>query len=350
MRPTLVRLHLILALVAGIVITILGVTGAIIAFEPEIDHWQHRALMDVTPSGTPHSLVDISDALMKVYPAEKINGFTLGATPSRAYAISMARGTVFVNPYTLAVIGVRPPGTDWLSNVHQLHLRLLTTWGRPLVRWSGVIMVLLLLSGVYLWWPTKRLSVTTGRSPFRTWFDWHNVVGMYSFVFLLMLSLTGVFIGFSNVAIPLAYSVTGSEPAKAIPTRQQAFPGAHQISPDRALEIAREALPGATPFMVPAVSLTDAYAVRARFPEDLTPGGRSRVTLDSYTGAVIGIDNSRTAPAGRRVEILNRAIHTGDLFGIPSKIAMAIASLMAPVQLITGLMMWSRKKRGSRNY
>ena len=348
MRSTLVKLHLVLALAASLVILSLGVTGAIMAFEPEIDHWQHRALMDVTPSGQPHNLMDISDALMREFPAEKINAFTLGATPSRAYAVSMARGTVFVNPYTLQVIGVRPPGADWLSNVHQMHLRLLATWGRVVVRWSGVVMVLLLLSGVYLWWPTKRLSLTTGRSPFRTWFDWHNVIGMYSLVFLLLLSLTGVFIGFDDVAIPLAYKVTGSTPVKAVPTKQVQIPGAHQISPDRALEIAREALPGATAFAVPSVSPTDAYAVRMRFPEDLTPGGRSRVLLDSYTGAVLAVDNSRTAPGGRRVEILNRAIHTGDLFGMPSKIAMSLASLMAPVQLVTGIMLWLRKRRGSR--
>jgi len=150
------------------------------------------------------------------------------------------------------------------------------------------------------------------------------------------------------VMIPVAYTVTGSQPLKAISSKQPQIPGAHQISPDRALEIAREALPGATAFAVPYVSPTDAYSVRMRFPEDLTPGGRSRVLLDSYTGAVITIDNSRTAPGGRRVEILNRAIHTGDIFGIPSKIAMSLASLMAPVQLITGIMLWARKRRGSR--
>jgi len=85
--------------------------------------------------------------------------------------------------------------------------------------------------------------------------------------------------------------------------------------------------------------------VRARFPEDLTPGGRSRVLIDSYTGAVMAADSSRPAPGGRRVETLNRAIHTGDVFGIPSKIVMSITSLMAPVQLLTGVMLWVRRKR-----
>jgi uncharacterized iron-regulated membrane protein len=348
MRKALVSLHLVLALVSSLVVMSLGITGAIMAFEPEIDHWQHRALMDVTPAGQPHSLGEIGAAVLKAVPGARINAYTLGGTPALAYGVSTSRGTVYVNPYTLDVTGVRPPGADWLANVHQMHLRLLTTWGKPFVKWSGVIMVLLLLSGVYLWWPIKRLSVTTGRSPFRTWFDWHNAIGMFSLVLLLLLSMTGVFIGFDNVAIPLAYRVTGSAPAKTIPSKIKAVADAPQISPDRALEIARTALPDAAPFFVPVVSPTDAYTVRTRFPEDLTPGGRSRVVIDSYSGEVMGIEDSRTAPGGRRVETLNRAIHTGDIFGIPSKIVMSLASLMAPVQLITGIMLWTRKKRGSR--
>jgi uncharacterized iron-regulated membrane protein len=206
-------------------------------------------------------------------------------------------------------------------------------------------MLFLVLSGLYLWWPVKRATVTTGKSAFRTWYDWHNAVGIFSFVFLLLLSATGVFIGFESSAVPLAYRLTGSSPVPPISPKITAQPGVPQISPDAALEIARTALPGATPFLVPVVSPTDAYNVRVRFPEDLTPGGRSRVLIDSYSGQVMAVDSSRTAPGGRRTETLNRAIHTGDIFGIPSKIVMSIASIMAPVQLLTGVMLWVRRKK-----
>jgi uncharacterized iron-regulated membrane protein len=344
MRAVLLKLHLILALAAGLVIVSLGVTGGIMAFEPEIDHLQHRALMDVTPSGAPHSLVEIGDAVLKARPGERINAYFPAATPARSCGISTPHGIVYVNPYTLEILGVRAPGPDWLGNVHQMHLRLLTTWGRPFVRWSGVIMVVLLVTGLYLWWPMKRASITTGKSPFRTWFDWHNVTGIFSFVFLLVLSLTGVFVGFDDLTIPLAYTLTGSAPLANVGTKIAAPQGASQISPDQAVDIARQALPGAEPFIVPAISRTEAYNVRSHFPEDLTPGGRSRVVIDSYTGRVIAAESSRTAPGGRRVEILNRAIHTGDVFGLPSKIVMSLASLMAPVQLVTGIMLWRRRR------
>jgi uncharacterized iron-regulated membrane protein len=46
--------------------------------------------------------------------------------------------------------------------------------------------------------------------------------------------------------------------------------------------------------------------------------------------------------------IVNRAIHTGDIFGIPTKFLMSLASLMAAVQVITGVIMWWKRTRARR--
>lgn len=345
MRRSVLKLHFFLALAAGVVIASLGVTGSIMAFEPEIDHLQYRAIMDVAPEGTPHSVADVAASVTAAFPDTPATSVTLGETRSRAFVVATKRGRIYVNPYTLGITGVRSNDPGWLDNVHQIHLRLLMTGGKSVVKWAGVIMLFLVLSGLYLWWPVKRTSVTLGKTPYRTWYDWHNAIGIFSFVFLLLLSATGVFIGFEQSAVPLVYRLTASAPATPVSPKIPAQPGVPQITADAAVEIARQAMPGATPFMVPLVSPADAYVVRSRFPEDLTPGGRSRVVVHSYTGAVMFVDNSRTAPGGRRVETMNRAIHTGDIFGLPSKIVMSLASIMAPIQLLTGVMLWWRRKK-----
>ncbi len=121
--------------------------------------------------------------------------------------------------------------------------------------------------------------------------------------------------------------------------------GARPIGPDRAMEIARAALPGATPFLISVPGPSGVYAIRARYPEDLTPGGRSFVTVDPYSGKVLFAEGSRTAPAGTRVVVLNRAIHTGDVFGIPGKIVAALASLVLVLQMVSGAAMWWKRTR-----
>ena len=55
--------------------------------------------------------------------------------------------------------------------------------------------------------------------------------------------------------------------------------------------------------------------------------------------------DSRRAPAGYRLVNFNRALHTGDVLGMPSKVVVALASLIMPFQLLTGLVMWTKRRR-----
>jgi uncharacterized iron-regulated membrane protein len=347
MRKLLFNLHLYVALAAGVFIAILGVTGAIMAFEPEIDHLLHAKLSYVTPQQRALSLAELKDRMSKAFPGERIAGYAISTSPDLSYQVLLGRRAVYVNQYTGEVLGEREPGPDFLSRVHQLHLRLLirnkADTGKKIVSWVGLAILFLLVSGLYLWWPLKRVSVQWRAPSTRFWFDIHNLVGIFSLVFLLILTITGVMIGFEEKTVPMMYKMTGSEPSGP-PNIPPPPPGATPIAPDEAIEIARHALPGATPFQIVVPGPKGAYQIRSRFPEDLTPGGRSRVIVDQFTGNVLFAEGSRTAPAGARIVIQNRAIHTGDIFGIPSKTFVSLASMMAAIQLVSGVMMWLKRR------
>src|SRR5579871_5711685 len=68
MRRLLFNLHLYVALIAGVFIVILGVTGSIMAFEQEIDRVLHWKLTYVTPQSRVHSLAEISEAVARAFP------------------------------------------------------------------------------------------------------------------------------------------------------------------------------------------------------------------------------------------------------------------------------------------
>src|SRR4029077_19862765 len=100
------------------------------------------------------------------------------------------------------------------------------------------------------------------------------------------------------------------------------IPGSRLITPDAALAAARAAMPGAAPIAVSVAGPNAAYRVALRYPGDRTPGGRARVYVDPYTGGVLQTESSRRTAAGTRLVNANRAIHNGDLFGMPTKILM----------------------------
>ena len=349
MRAAILKLHLVVALAAGVFLIVLGVTGSIMAFEPELDHALHRSLWHVAAQPTPKTLEELGAAAARSQPGLRPVGYLLSTSPDLAYQVLFRGRSVFVNQYTADLLGVRESGPDLLSRIHQLHLRLLiqnrSDTGKNIVRWASVALLVLILSGLYLWWPAKRVAVRAQRGTRRWWFDVHNAIGIWSFVFVAIATLSGLAIGFDEELIPLVYRATASQPAVmyARPPQFKSVPGGAPIGPDRAVAIARAALPGARPISVNVPPTGGVYAIAARYPEDLTPGGRSRVYVDQYSGAVLLAEGSRTAPAGSRLITLNRAVHTGDVFGVPSKIIMSLASLALVAQLVSGLAMWLRR-------
>ena len=87
MRKLLLKLHLCLALIAGVFVIILGLTGSIKAFESELDHVFHPKLSYVKPQPQALSLGDISAAVLKQYHGERINSYSLSTSPDISYQL-----------------------------------------------------------------------------------------------------------------------------------------------------------------------------------------------------------------------------------------------------------------------
>ena len=80
-----------------------------------------------------------------------------------------------------------------------------------------------------------------------------------------------------------------------------------------------------------------------KFPGDSTAPGRSWVVVDRYSGAILGSQDARTAPLAAQIPIVNRAIHVGGIYGVPTRILAFLSSLAVMGQIVTGLVIWWRK-------
>src|SRR5579883_2041097 len=72
-RKVLFNLHLYAGLAAAVFILIFGITGSVMAFEPEIDHLLHPHLSYVKPRGRARSLAELSAVIAQRYPGERIS-------------------------------------------------------------------------------------------------------------------------------------------------------------------------------------------------------------------------------------------------------------------------------------
>jgi uncharacterized iron-regulated membrane protein len=346
MRKLLFNLHLYGALVVGTFVVIVGLTGSIIAFEEDLDHLFNPALFHVQVQGERMPPSALLKAASAAYPGQRIGAIRLPQAPddSAVFTVPGPR-QVFMNPYTGAIVGSRDPKT-LLSSIHMLHLRLLMgPVGGTIVAAVTAVLMFLVLSGIYLWWPLKRVTIRWKASLRRVHFDLHNTAGIYSALFLLVLGATGIVIHFDDDLEQYLHRTAGTKKiVKNFPSVVRA--GANSISPDDALGIGLNFLPGTKALSVSVPpGPKGSYLVALRYPEDLTPGGRTWVNVDRYSGQVLGFQSSRTVAWGTRTIIYNRAIHTGDIWGYWSKILMSLSSMMLVIQAITGYYLWWKKLR-----
>jgi uncharacterized iron-regulated membrane protein len=147
-----------------------------------------------------------------------------------------------------------------------------------------------------------------------------------------------------EIAQYLNQATSATAPIRMLPSHLVV--GAEPIGVDAAVRAAAAAIPGTAPIAVGQPSgRTGSYYVALRFPEDLTPGGRSWAIIDQYSGKPLFAENSRRGPLGTWAIMQNRAIHTGDILGYPTKILMALACLLLIGQIMTGYYMWWKKVR-----
>jgi uncharacterized iron-regulated membrane protein len=353
MRKLLLNIHLCAGLTAAIALFLLGATGCLLVFENSIDRSLNPKLYYVQPQGNPLPLVSVAQSIQAQYPEYRLFAFGFPSRNDLALAVALRSESLkkqlslSVNPYTGQVLGDLDQGNNFMAKMHQFHTRLLLgAVGKNIMGWSSVFLLLLSISGVILWWPRKRFKLGAVESPQLFNFNLHNTLGICSSIFLAIFAVTGMLIHWERPVATFADKLSSTvQPSPSRP--QPAPPGALPLSPDQLLILAEQALSGASATnMSLGVRANGPVQVILKFPEDHTPAGRSRVLLDAYSGQVLSLQNSRTMPVAQKyAQMWNREIHTGDLWGWPTRLLAFICSLMLPVLAITGPLIWLFRKR-----
>jgi uncharacterized iron-regulated membrane protein len=324
-------------------------------FENEIDRALNAKLAYVQPQGQPITLTAITQELVERYPGARIEGFQLPQRPDLSLLVGLTdlSGTeiiLFVSPYTGDVLGFRNQSNHFMNSVHQFHTHLLAGQiGKQIMGWSGVLLLLLSISGIILWWPAKLFRLRWSGSGKRFNFELHNAVGVLSSIFLFTFAWTAICIHWEREVGNLAQRIS-NPPATRPAAPQVSQGGSKALNPDRLLEIAHNSLPEAevTDIELPAGRRQPAL-LALKFPEDHTPLGRTRMRIDAYSGKVLQVQSSRDfSPAMKYARMWNREIHTGDILNLPTRILAAFFSLMLPILALTGpLIWWNRRKAPS---
>ena len=319
-KKTILFLHRWLGLISGLVVLVLSITGAIFVFQKEFTNWMRKDIMYVENQHSERlSIEQMQEKTRQALGVDRLAyGLVTYQEPSQAWsAFSYIPGrhwtymgsieeykTAYVNQYTGETIEVVDEKKDFFQIIKGIHWSLLlaTPIGQPIVVWSTVIFIILLISGMVLWWPKKwnkagrkkSFKVKWGATWRRVNYDLHNVLGFYALLLALIVGVTGLYWAFPVAKKTLYFLGTGEFKLPEPSAEQVTSVLPDSSLTDDPLEVAYQNAWNEFP---------DAYSIAFVMPVDsagpinaivrsdgMTYYEKSEMKFNQYTGKVLQID------------------------------------------------------------
>ncbi|VTR96216.1 Uncharacterized protein OS=Blastopirellula marina DSM 3645 GN=DSM3645_19233 PE=4 SV=1: PepSY_TM_3: PepSY_TM_2: PepSY [Gemmata massiliana] len=364
LRKVWVAVHLWIGLLIGPLFVLIGLTGSLLVFDHALDEQLNPGLLLTEGSGTRRPVADVIAAAERSHP----EGGTAAAVSrprveNGVWTVWFPGGTadapvftqVLVDPYTTEVRGRRAWGEYTMSIAYKLHFQLLTgRTGQTVVGVGGFLLAASVCSGVLLWWPLWRASWRAAfavRSGRRRVYDLHKLIGIASAAFLLVIAFTGIYMTFPETSKSVVTAIaTPTEEPKDLKSTTSST--AQSITPDRAVEIAKEQIPGAEfDHLHPPQGTDGVYEVALRQPGEPTRSfGRTQVWIDARTGEVLVVRNPHDGTAADAFMAWQFPLHNGEAFGLVGRWVVFAAGLAPAALYVTGFLLWRRKRRSQREH
>ena len=353
LRRLLFQVHLWIGLAIGLVVSIVGLTGSILVFKPELEAALIPSLTRVTPGPQRVPIDQLVAVLKRDRPAYRITNLYVYGQPDLAWNFRTthqdgSRVQVYFDQYTGRILGEDPFRDHWLDWIYDLHERLLA--GRTGLTVNAIaawLLVLMCLTGIIVWWPGQ----PHWRDGFRyhasaSWkgqnYDLHKLTGFSSALLLALVSITGAYYAFPDAYRKTVAALTSTPAAVVTPKSKPGPPrtaGIEQIYLN-----ALAAMPEAEPHILFFPSKPDGiFSLRMRLPGDWVRTGNHHVYLDQYSGAVIRPDYYHRRPLGARIIGSNGPLHFGTVFGNSPRVLWVLLGLTPAALSVSGaLMYWNR--------
>ncbi|NCP18959.1 MAG: PepSY domain-containing protein [Erythrobacter sp.] len=378
---TIWRWHFYAGLFVLPFVMLLSVSGAIYLFKPQIDRWEERDYRGLSLEGAVSADRQLH-AAKAGFPDASFNHYRLPEEPGDAAMVQMglpdgSLAEVFVSPQG-QVLGTLDPAERISNVVSRFHGSLMMgDWGDRLVELAASWTIVMILTGLYLWWPRPMRAAGTlwprlslkGRPLMK---DLHRVIGFWLAGFVLLMLASGLpWAGTWGSAFkwargelglvegPQEWKIGAQKAAVAVPVGHDHGGGGHAMTP--APPVPSQSLPLAI-FVARAEGEAMAFpalVLPPHAPQRFGPPtgnvwtvkseAQNRplvraVTYDPQTGAELSRSGfADKHPIDRAINV-GIAWHEGALFGLANQI-MGLAIALALIALsVLGVMLWLKRR------
>lgn len=353
------RVHLWVALSFGVLLVPIGLSGAALVFSVDIDRLLDPARYAVTGAAMEQTASVYLENAASAAPGAQAAMLRWAAEPGAPIVVVLRGGgegrsqtsgpmgrfrLAYLDPPSGRVLGVADPRKSLVGFIHSLHADLMAAEfsGREIVGFVGLGLLILTLTGVWLWIPRDKRIIRglRWRRGAKLSFNLHHMAGVWLAGPLAVMALTGASLSFPQQTRSLiaTFAELGPRPTRPGAAALMRRP---ELDPQRVLELALGAEPGARPTALSTPSEQDkVWRVQL-----LNANDESRsVLVDDRTSAVKVVPSSAGDAFAAWLRRVHEATHHGPVWR-----AFGVACGLGPaIFLVTGILMWLRRSGANR--
>jgi sulfite reductase (NADPH) flavoprotein alpha-component len=348
---------MVLGLLLGVTIMIVGVTGALLSYRPEIMALiNHDSLYVKKSADAPLSLAQIVKKISEQKSNVSISSLTVYSDETRSVMAGTmsgghGRGGIYVDPYTGEVLPDMKGG-EFFNVVISLHrwmsLQGMNATGKQVVAISTVAIIILCISGLWLYLPPmkrnffKSMAINFKRGWFALLYKLHIVIGIYTLIFALIMCLSGLYWSYGWYRTML-YKIAGVEqPVRMNMQRQQ--PKTQSVDDVSYLDTIYTVFNDKigeeyTSLTIGTVAQNGTYSVSYQD----TKGDTSRVQVDIEKNEIITNNRTTDRTLGEKFISSIYPLHSGYFFGEIGKFIWCVSSAAMALFMISGFVMFYKR-------
>ena len=361
----LFNLHLILSIIFAIPLLVVGVTGAILSYQHELEEIINLNAAKVEKTGEMLSVEQILQSFSEQTGVKQPARLVLPKNESEAIKIYANNSDAYlVNPYTAQIIG-KDYGVAFVRVAMSLHrnLGLALTGnktagevGKQIVGASTVAMIVLVISGVWLHFPRLKRKFAEAVKPnfklkkYALFHNLHTSFGVLSAVIYLVICLTGLmwsyrwyngavtklFVSEQNLPKETAQkdgALAKAEGKKSAEYKFSDVQKAYEIFKSSGMEYKEFSL-----------MLAAGDKINVRYYEPDAPNtARPKMTAVNVKDGKMAEQKQTGGITVGMVKSTNYQLHTGYFFGIAGKILWSVVSLLMALFIFSGFYMTAKR-------
>jgi uncharacterized iron-regulated membrane protein len=348
-------IHLWLGLITGLVVFIVAITGSIFTFEEEIRSVTDKQLLEVGINKSENyprkSIAEMTAIVKEKFPKPPLKSIRISNEPNASVEFILKDKTsIYINPYSGQILGTGNHDTDFFGTVLRLHRSLLLgDTGKVITGTSALIFIIMIISGIILWWPKSKanrkhkFSIKKNALRPRKIYDLHSVLGFYAAWVLIFTATTGIIWSFDWVEDTMFWITNSKKDDRKLHSREVL---ALDFGIDDMLQKAKSLSPDAKDIFI---NLPEDSMGVVRVNMQAAEGGFSRKNdqfiYDRYTGELLRAKYFEDASTGEKIKSMNYNIHTGKALGLAGQFLVFFSALIAASLPVTGLLMWLKKRK-----